>query len=113
MNRTDSRITSACSDAISLSTACAAVILPTSAIVVLLRQSLGSDRRFEAPGGRPSSGPASARCYTTSTDLTPPSGVPGNVCRVYVTRLAALAVEPSRRDNSARGGRLGGQGAVA
>src|SRR4051812_9721378 len=71
MNRTDSRITSACSDAITLSTACAAVILPTSAIVVLLlRQSLGRDRRFEAPGGRPSSRPASARCYTTSTDST-------------------------------------------
>src|SRR3954469_22751063 len=54
MNRTDSPITSACSDAITLSTACAAVILPTSAIVVLLRQSLGRDRRFKAPDGRPS-----------------------------------------------------------
>src|SRR3954447_486329 len=50
MNRTDSRITSACSEPITLSTACAAVILPSSAIVVLLlRQSLRGDRRFEAP----------------------------------------------------------------
>src|SRR5215204_4609116 len=56
MNRTDSRITSACSDAITLSTACSAVILPNSAIVVLLRQSLGRDRRFDAPDGRTSSG---------------------------------------------------------
>src|SRR3954451_21569482 len=53
MKRTDSRITSACSEPINLSTACAAVILPSSAIVVLLlRQSLGGDRRFETPGGR-------------------------------------------------------------
>src|SRR3954451_2688206 len=52
INRTDSRITSACSEPINLSTACAAVILRPRPPWSLLRQLLGGDRRFETPGGR-------------------------------------------------------------
>src|SRR5213083_2232616 len=66
-----SRSTSVCSDVINLSTSWAAVILwPSAIVVLLLRRTARTDRRFEAPGGRPSSGTASSSSYTTSTDST-------------------------------------------
>src|SRR3954462_4195615 len=66
-----SRTTSACSLPISLSTNPAAVILPFSAIVVLLHPSICERTDdSEAHGGRPTSGPARRARYTTSTDLT-------------------------------------------
>src|SRR4051812_43513326 len=70
-----SRTTSACSLPISLSTNPAAVILPFSAIVVLLHPSICERTDdSEAHGGRPTSGPARRARYTTSTDLTGPVG---------------------------------------
>src|SRR4051795_9870408 len=66
-----SRTTSACSLPISLSTTSTAVILPFSAIVVLLHPSICERTDdSEAHGGRPTSGPARRARYTTSTDLT-------------------------------------------
>src|SRR3982751_2009507 len=66
-----SRTTSACSLPISLSTNSTAVILPFSAIVVLLHPSICERTDdSEAHGGRPTSGPARRARYTTSTDLT-------------------------------------------
>ena len=43
----------------------------------LLRRTARTDRRFEAPGGRPSSGTASSSSYTTSTDSTRAGRVSG------------------------------------
>src|SRR3954463_13422368 len=66
-----SRTTSACSLPISLSTNSTAVILPFSAIVVLLHPSICERTDdSEAHGGRPTSGPARRARYTPSTALT-------------------------------------------
>src|SRR3954453_4605861 len=66
-----SRTTSACSLPISLSTNSTAVILPFSAVVVLLHPSIGERTDdSESHGGRPTSGPARRARYPTSTDLT-------------------------------------------
>src|SRR3954447_16450625 len=84
-----SRTTSACSLPISLSTNSTAVILPFSAIVVLLHPSICERTDdSEAHGGRPTSGPARRARYTTSTDLTRPEETPASPCARDTAGLA-------------------------
>ena len=77
------------------------------------KSSLAREVSGNAPLPRRAKGPALPYLLVFEPRKRRASGVPGNVCRVDVTRLAAWPSNPSRRGDSARGGRLGGQGEVA
>src|SRR5207247_1021855 len=69
----------------------------------LLRRTARTDRRFEAPGGRPSSRAAAPSCsYTTSTDSTRPRTTNTTRAVRRVPALSAVTVTPCRPGRAAR-----------